>query len=72
MTGDQQAASAGVEAFSAELEQRVQEARSSLHEAQAQDDPLLVQIAESHLEDLQALAERNDVPLPVLEDRPQA
>ena len=50
-------------AFAAELRLRVQEATSSLAAAEALDDPLLAQIAESDMADLRALADRNDVDL---------
>ena len=50
-------------AFTDELRLRVAEARASLAAAEAMEDPLLAQIAESDLADLRALAERNDVPL---------
>ena len=48
-------------AFAHELRLRLAEARSSLRAAEALDDPLLAQIAESDLADLRALALRNDV-----------
>jgi hypothetical protein len=50
-------------AFASELQLRVEEARASLAAAEAMEDPLLAQIAESDLADLQALADRNDVEL---------
>lgn len=50
-------------AFAGELRLRVEEARASLAAAEAMDDALLAQIAESDLADLQALADRNDVEL---------
>lgn len=50
-------------AFAQELRLRVQEATASLAAAEAMEDPLLAQIAESDLSDLRALADRNDVPL---------
>lgn len=49
-------------AFTQELRLRVAEAEASLRAAEALEDPLLAQIAESDLADLRALAERNDVP----------
>ena len=51
-------------AFASELQVRVEEARASLAAAEAMEDPLLAQIAEADLADLQALAVRNDVELP--------
>lgn len=54
---------AGQTAFASELQLRVAEARASLAAAEALHDPLLAQIAESDLADLQALAARNDVEL---------
>lgn len=50
-----------VSAFAQELRLRLAEARASLRAAEALDDPLLAQIAESDLADLRALAARNDV-----------
>lgn len=50
-------------AFASELQLRVEEARASLAAAEAMEDALLAQIAESDLADLQALADRNDVDL---------
>ena len=50
-------------AFATELQLRVEEARASLAAAEAMEDPLLAQIAEADLADLQALADRNDVDL---------
>jgi hypothetical protein len=50
-------------AFASELRVRVEEARASLAAAEAMEDALLAQIAESDLADLQALADRNDVDL---------
>lgn len=48
-------------AFASELQLRVVEARTSLAAAEAMEDPLLAQIAEADLADLQSLADRNDV-----------
>lgn len=48
-------------AFAQELRLRMVEAQASLRAAEALDDPLLAQIAESDLADMQALAARNDV-----------
>ena len=53
----------GSGAFARELQLRVEEATAALAAAEALDDPLLAQIAESDLSDLRALAERNDVEL---------
>jgi hypothetical protein len=50
-------------AFAHELRLRVEEAHASLQAAEASSDPLLVQIAEADLDDLRALADRNDVDL---------
>ena len=50
-------------AFATELQVRVEEARASLAAAEAMEDPLLAQIAEAELADLEALADRNDVDL---------
>ena len=49
--------------FAEELRLRVDEARAALAAAEAMDEPLLAQIAESDLADLHALADRNDVDL---------
>jgi hypothetical protein len=57
------AVSPGSTAFAQELQLRVEEARAALSSAEALDDPLLAQIAESDLSDLRALADRNDVEL---------
>jgi hypothetical protein len=57
------AISPGSTAFALELQLRVEEARAALRSAEAMDDPLLAQIAESDLSDLRALADRNDVEL---------
>ena len=54
---------AGSSAFAQELQLRVDEAKASLAAAEAMEDPLLAQIAESDLADLRALADRNDVDL---------
>ncbi len=56
-------------AFARELRVRLVEARSSLSAAEALDDPLLAQIAESDLADLRALALRNDVDPDEVDDR---
>lgn len=48
-------------AFAQELGFRLVEAQASLSAAEALEDPLLAQIAESDLADLRALADRNDV-----------
>lgn len=50
--------------FARELQVRVEEARTQLRAAEAMDEPLLAQIAEGDLADLQAMAARNDVELP--------
>ncbi|MGI8537393.1 MAG: hypothetical protein ACR2K2_13100 [Mycobacteriales bacterium] len=50
-------------AFLAELQFRLVEAQATLQAAEALDDPLLAQIAESDLADLRSLAARNDVPI---------
>jgi len=50
-------------AFLAELQFRLVEARATLQAAEALEDPLLAQIAESDLADLRSLAARNDVPI---------
>ena len=48
-------------AFARELRLRLAAAQESLRAAEADDDPLLAQIAESDLADLRSLAVRNDV-----------
>ena len=48
-------------AFVRELRLRLAAAQESLLAAEADDDPLLAQIAESDLADLRSLADRNDV-----------
>lgn len=48
-------------AFAHELRWRLVEARASLSAADAMQDPLLAQIAESDLADLRSLARRNDI-----------
>lgn len=53
----------GSTAFARELQLRVEEAAATLAAAEAQDDPLLAQIAEADLADLRALADKNDVQL---------
>ena len=66
MTAVEQVPSTGTasqSAFASELQVRVEEARASLAAAEAMEDPLLAQIAEADLADLQALADRNDVDL---------
>jgi hypothetical protein len=50
--------------FAQELQLRVVEAQANLDAAQRLEDPLLEQIAAADLDDLTALAARNDVPLP--------
>jgi len=48
-------------AFTRELRLRLAAAQELLRAAEADDDPLLAQIAESDLADLRSLADRNDV-----------
>ncbi len=54
----------GEGAFARELRLRLAAAQESLRAAEADDDPLLAQIAESDLADLRSLADRNDVTYP--------
>lgn len=61
---EQTPSTAGPSAFASELQLRVAEAEASLAAADAMEDPLLAQIAESDLADLRSLAARNDVVLP--------
>lgn len=67
---EQMPSTAGTSAFAAELQLRVAEAQASLAAADAMDDPLLAQIAESDLADLRSLAARNDVDLPESANEP--
>lgn len=60
-TQDTPAHDTAVSAFAQELRLRLLEAQASLQAAEALDDPLLVQIAESDLADMRALASRNDL-----------
>ena len=48
-------------AFAREFRLRLAAAQELLRAAEADDDPLLAQIAESDLADLRSLADRNDV-----------
>lgn len=63
---EQTPATAGTQAstaFAHELQLRVAEATAALQAAEAMQDPLLAQIADSDLADLRALAAKNDVEL---------
>jgi hypothetical protein len=56
--------------FEREMRDQVATAQAALAEAQRRDDPLLVQAAHSHLEDLLDLARRNGVMIDDAEPQP--